>query len=73
MDNLSKEEIEWLELAIEHNGTYHLVVDNDCVWIEQFGEDAGYDDWHEVFTFDNYGQEFIVQLLNYIGCHAEMC
>lgn len=72
MNDLSKEEIKWLQLAIEHNGMYHIVVDNDCVWIEQYGIVQEDENWHVVFTFNNYGYEFIVQLLNYIGCHAEL-
>lgn len=32
--NLSEEELEWLELAIEDNNKYHISVDNDCISIE---------------------------------------
>lgn len=72
MDNFNEEEIEWLRMATRYN-SYHIEVDNDCVWIEQYHDDD-YGQWtEEVFTFDDYGQDFIVKLLNYIGCYAEPC
>lgn len=67
--NLTQEEIDWLQLAIESNYNYRISVDNDCVFIN---ERVGLDDWECVFTFNNYGYEFIVQLLSYIGCNAEL-
>ena len=69
MNSLSKNEVDWLKLAIEDNDKYHISVDNDCISIDEYIEDDGY--WESVFTFDNYGQELIIQLLNYIGCYAE--
>ena len=66
---LSKKEIEWLQLAIEHNNEYHISVDNDCISIDMYLEKE--DEWFSAFTFDNYGQDLIVQLFNYIGCYAD--
>jgi len=66
MDCLTVEEIEWLDIAREDNNGYKAVVDNDAIWIETIDENP-----ECRFTFDNYGQDFIVQLLNYIGCNAE--
>lgn len=65
---LTQEEIDWLEMAISNNYHYRISVDNDCVFIDERIAD---DEWECVFTFNNYGYEFIVQLLKYIGCNAE--
>lgn len=70
--NLTQEEIDWLRLVIEDNYNYRVSVDNDCVFIDKRINDDMWDDWEYVFTFNNYGYEFIVQLLNYIGCNAEL-
>lgn len=67
---LDKKELEWLELAIEDNNTYRVVVDNDCISIDKFNRDN--DEWEFAFVFDSYGQELLVQLFNYIGCNADM-
>ena len=69
---LIQEEIDWLRLAIEDNYNYRVSVDNDCVFIDKRIDDDIWVDWECVFTFNNYGYEFIVQLLNYIGCNAEL-
>lgn len=69
--NLSKEELEWLQLAIEDNNTYRIEVDNDGICIDKC-VDKDNDEWECAFTFNNYGQELLVQLFNYIGCNAEM-
>lgn len=65
--NFTQEEIDWLELAIADNNKYRISVDNDCVCVDKYENDSEYEC---VFTFDNYGQDLIVQLLNYIGCNA---
>ena len=65
--SLSKEEIKWLKKTI-NNDEYQISVDNDCVFISTYDPDT--DDWECVFTFDSYGQDFIIQLLNYMGCDA---
>ena len=59
--SFTEQELKWLELAIEDNDKYHISVDNDCISI---------DEWDSVFVFNNYGQDLIVQLFNYIGCNA---
>ena len=55
---LSEQELDWLQLAIEDNSKYHISVDKEN------------DEWDSVFVFNNYGQDLIVQLFNYIGCNA---
>lgn len=66
---LTKQEKNYLDLVKEKKDLYRISVDNDAVWVDVFIEDEK--EWECCFTFDNYGQDFIVQLLNYIGCNAE--
>ena len=68
--NLNKEELEWLQLAIGDNNEYHIAVDNYCISIDECVDEEN-DDWDSVFVFNNYGQDLIVQLFNYIGCNAK--
>lgn len=68
--NFTEKEAEWLKLCIEDNDKYRLVVDNDSVWVDK---NMGYGEFDCVFTFNDYGQDFIVKILNYIGCNAENC
>lgn len=68
--NFRRGEAEWLQLAIEDNNKYRIAVDNDGVYImECIDEESG--EWDSVYVFDNYGQDLIVQLFNYIGCNAD--
>lgn len=60
-------EIDWLIRVKRFNTTYKIVVDNDCIWIDDIKEDEC------VFTFNYYGQDFIVELLNELGYNAEHC
>lgn len=66
---LTKREKNWLDLVKEKKELYRISVDNDAVWVDVFIENEN--EWECCFTFNNYGQDFIVQLLNYIGCNAE--
>ena len=68
---LSKNEIKWLQLAIEDNNKYHISVDNDLISIDECIDEEN-DEWDSVLVFDNYGQDLIVQLFNYIGCNADL-
>lgn len=67
--NFNKKELEWLQLAVTHNNKYRISVDNDCISVDAYIEED--DEWNWVFTFDNYGQDLIVQLFNYIGCNTD--
>lgn len=66
---LSQNEIDWLQLAIEDNNKYHISVDNDCISIDECVDEED-DEWDSVYVFENYGQDLIVKLFNYIGCNA---
>lgn len=67
--SFTEQELKWLELAIEDNDKYHISVDNDYISIDECIDEEN-DEWDSVLVFDNYGQDLIVQLFNYIGCNA---
>ena len=62
MDSFNEEELKWLKLAIEDNLRYSIYVDNDDVFV--------IDNTKIVFQFNNYGYEFAIQLLEYLGCNV---
>ena len=68
--NFNENELYWLKLAIEYNNKYHISVDNDLISIDECVDEEN-DEWDSVFVFDNYGQDLLVQLFNYIGCYAD--
>lgn len=65
----TEQELDWLQLTIENNDKYRISVDNDCISIDECIDEEN-DEWESAYTFDNYGQDLIVQLFNYIGCNA---
>ena len=44
---LNREELEWLQLAIEDNNKYHVAVDNDCISIDECIDEEN-DEWEYV-------------------------
>ena len=68
--NFNKNEVKWLELAIKDHDKYRISVDNDMISIDECIDEKN-DEWDSVLVFDNYGQDLIVQLFNYIGCNAD--
>jgi hypothetical protein len=64
---MSEREIMWLQMAIANPIRYKIVVDNDYIWID----DAEIEE--SVFAFEDFGSDFIVNLLRHIGCDAQHC
>jgi len=70
----SKKDKFWLEKCKSNPKTYRIYVDNDNIYVEyiypdgELGSDLG-DSY--AYTFDNYGQDFIIQILNYLGCNVD--
>lgn len=60
-------EVLWIFKAISDRDRYRIAVDNDCISIDEKN-----DEWDSVYVFENYGQDLIVQLFNYIGCNADL-
>ena len=69
--DFKEQELKWIKRAIDDNNKYHISVDNDCISIDECIDEAN-DEWDSVYVFENYGQDLIVQLFNYIGCNADL-
>ena len=66
---LSEKDIELLKKAIEQREKYKISVDNDVISVyEEVDDDDG-----EYETFENFGTDFIVDLLQYLGADADYC
>lgn len=64
----SQKDKELLFKALTESERYKIVVDNDNVGLESIDED---DDYCE--SFEDYGEEFIVNLFNTLGINAQHC
>ena len=67
MKNFNEEDLKWIEKCKEHPELYKIYVDNDDVYVASPLDDEE----EEIYTFQNLGYDFIVQILNYIGCNAD--
>ena len=64
---MTEQEQVWLMKCKDNPEKYKIVVDNDCIWIEDIDEDES------VFDFCEYGQYFIIDLLNALGFKCSGC
>ena len=64
--NMSKKDIEWLEKCKAEPERYKIYVDNDCVSVTDLEQDE------DIYAFRTYGYEFALELLQYMGCNANM-
>lgn len=64
---MTRYEREWLRKVKEYPNMYRVTVDNDSIWVDDIGENEC------VFQFNEFGQEFIIELLNELGYNAEGC
>lgn len=74
---MNDEEKRILDLCRTSN-EFKIVVDNDSIWLEQINpypkDSVAYDRFEpETFRFESFGEDFIVNLLLYIGIDAEHC
>lgn len=68
---MNSEDTAIMDLLMEDKGKrYKIVVDNDSVWIEDKNGDLSNDIVH---TFNGYGWQFIVDLMEYLGLDATEC
>lgn len=72
---LSEKDIKLLQKAINEKENYKITVDNDSIILEEKrvieDTDEEYDEFYA--DFDNFGQDFIVDLLQYLGADADYC
>ncbi len=62
---LSKKDIQMLNKAIKEKDKYNIAVDNDCITVVDKNNDEIYED------FDSWGEDFIVDILQYLGADAD--
>lgn len=62
---MSSKDAEWLKLCERHRDKYHIVVDNDEVYVVE--TETG----NEKHTFSEFGWRFALDLLHYYGIEAE--
>ena len=55
----------WLEKCKTDKGRYTIMVDNDCIHVDDVESEEC------VYTFSEYGYYFAKALLEYIGCDAD--
>lgn len=53
-----------------HAPTKFIEINAEAPFCSDECVDEENDEWDSVFVFNNYGQDLIVQLFNYIGCNA---
>lgn len=82
---LSKKDIKLLNKAIIEKDKYKIQVDNDSIILYQVNNDSiilyeekeiedsneEFDEYYE--NFDSFGEDFIVDLLQYLGADADYC
>ena len=62
---MNKVDKDMLYKLMQNKDKYRIMVDNDSIWVE------GSHDDDVIHSFTNYGWEFIVELLQYLGLDAE--
>lgn len=55
----------WLNFIREFPEEYKIVVDNDSIWVDNISKEE------YIFQFENYGVDFIVDVLRHLGCNVE--
>lgn len=66
MDDFTQEDHDWFERVKENPSLYHIIIDEDSVFIESDSEDGD----PCIYTFSCYGCNFIHALLNDMGIRA---
>lgn len=64
MNNLDKQ---WLVKCINNPKKYKIYVDNDDIFIA----DQDSEKEEILYSFDNFGYDFIVDLLNFLQCNVD--
>lgn len=64
MNNLDKQ---WLIKCINNPKRYKIYVDNDDIFIV----DQDSEEEEVLYSFDNFGYDFIVDLLNFLQCNVD--
>ncbi len=76
---MTEKDKEWLEKCKAHPEKYEILVDNDCISVQEVNpHEKGTEEWYEFigdedYTFSECGEYFIISLLNCIGIKADHC
>jgi hypothetical protein len=68
MYKFTEKEIEWLKKCKEEPDIYEIEVDNDSISVVK-RNDEGY--FEKEFTFHEWGEHFLITLLNHLGYKAD--
>lgn len=64
---LSRNDVKLLNKAIKEKDKYKIVVDNDCITLVDKNNEEIYED------FSSYGQDFIVDILQFMETDTDYC
>ena len=64
---LSRNDVKLLNRAIKEKDRYKIVVDNDCITLVDKNNEEIYED------FSSYGQDFIVDILQFMETDTDYC
>lgn len=70
---MNKEDKQWLKKCIDNPHKYKIFVDNDGIFIVDTEKQKNEDVWGDdvVHTFWNFGYDFVVDLLEYLGTNVD--
>lgn len=69
---MNKKDKEWLKKTLDNPEGYKIYVDNDDVFVvEVTKEDPDGIDSDVIYTFSNFGYDFIVGILEYLGANVD--
>lgn len=70
--SFTENDIKLLKRCIDNPEQYKIEVDNDELWVVDEYADYDCDDYlpHD---FSSFGEDFIIGILQYLGCDADWC
>lgn len=68
---MNKQDAEWLHKCIDDPERYKIYVDNDDIFVVEITkDDPNGMDSIVLHTFTNFGYDFVVDILNYLGANV---
>jgi len=64
-----KDKDKWMMdiLMQDKSNQYKVIIDNDCVSVDDIEKEEN------IYNFEHFGYEFILELFQYLNISAEMC
>lgn len=69
---MNEKDIKWLQMCLDNPERYKIYVDNDDIFVVEITKDDP--DGMEsavMHSFSNFGYDFIVDILNYLGANVD--